>query len=193
MSIKDNVDFIKNEISNEEKFLEGFVKTERFFKKYKTVLISGFIVLAIIVIGFVVNNSLETKNKYESNLLLSSYLENKDANILNELKEKNEKLYQVAVYLDSQNSGEYSANISLPVLKELLEFQKAMKEQNIESLNSLSLQNDFLLKDYAIFTKALALANEGKFQEAKDAISTISKDSKSYELANLLNHYLLTK
>ena len=36
MSIKDDVNYIKNELSSEEKFLESFVKTERFFKKYKS-------------------------------------------------------------------------------------------------------------------------------------------------------------
>lgn len=193
MSMKENVDFIKSELSNEEKFLESFVKTERFFKKYKVVLISGFILLSIIIIGFIVNSKIETQNRYDSNLLLSKYIDSKDEGILAELKEKNQKLYELAIYLDAQNSENSNAKISLPILKELLEFQNAMNEQNIDSLNSLSLQNDFLLKDYAIFTKALSLANDGKYQEAKDAISTISLDSKSYELANLLNHYLLTK
>lgn len=193
MSMKENVDFIKNELSNEERFLESFVKTERFFKKYKVVLISGFILLSIIIIGFIVNSKIETQNRYDSNLLLSKYIDSKDEGVLAELKEKNQKLYELAIYLDAQNSENSNAKISLPILKELLEFQNAMNEQNIDSLNSLSLQNDFLLKDYAIFTKALSLANDGKYQEAKDAISTISLDSKSYELANLLNHYLLTK
>ncbi len=31
MSIKDDVNYIKNELSSEEKFLESFVKTERIF------------------------------------------------------------------------------------------------------------------------------------------------------------------
>ena len=35
MSIKDDVNYLKNELNNEEKLLENFVKLERFFKKYK--------------------------------------------------------------------------------------------------------------------------------------------------------------
>lgn len=35
MSIKDDVNYIKNELSSEEKFLESFVKTERFLKNIK--------------------------------------------------------------------------------------------------------------------------------------------------------------
>ncbi|MFW2443561.1 hypothetical protein ACN4FT_12310, partial [Aliarcobacter butzleri] len=60
-------------------------------------------------------------------------------------------------------------------------------------LNSLSMQNDFLLKEFALFNKALILVNEGKYEEAKKELSQISQTSKAYELATLLNHYLLTK
>lgn len=35
MSLKENVDFVKNELNSEEKFLESFVKIERFYKKIK--------------------------------------------------------------------------------------------------------------------------------------------------------------
>ena len=62
MSIKENVDYVKTELSSEEKFLENFVKGERFFKKYKT-LIFGFI--AVIFIGII---AIFIKNHlYESN------------------------------------------------------------------------------------------------------------------------------
>ena len=35
MSIKENVDYVKSELSSEEKFLENFVKGERFLKNIK--------------------------------------------------------------------------------------------------------------------------------------------------------------
>ncbi len=51
----------------------------------------------------------------------------------------------------------------------------------------------FLLKEFAIFNKALLLANEGKFKDAKTALNLIPQSSKAYELSSLLKHYLLTK
>lgn len=33
MSLKENVEFVKKELDSEEKFLESFVKVERFYKK----------------------------------------------------------------------------------------------------------------------------------------------------------------
>lgn len=96
------------------------------------------------------------------------------------------------MYLKAKKD-EKSVEISLPILKELLEFELAKKDSNLEALDKLSMKGDFLLKDYALFNKALILTNEKKYQEAKDTLAKISNDSRTIELVNLLNHYLLTK
>ena len=79
------------------------------------------------------------------------------------------------------------------MLKELSKFQQSTTNKNLEELNTLSMQNDFLLKEFAIFNKALLLSNDGKYEEAKEALKQIPQTSKASEFANLLNHYLLTK
>ncbi|QEZ88380.1 hypothetical protein [Aliarcobacter cibarius] len=192
MSIKENVDYIKSELSSEEKLLEGFVKSERFFKKYKNLLIALVVAIVLGSIFYVVKKSFDESNKYESNLLLNSYLEKGDEKALEDLKNKNKNLYEVALYLKAKKD-EKSVEISLPILKELLEFELAKKDSNLEALDKLSMKGDFLLKDYALFNKALILTNEKKYQEAKDTLAKISNDSRTIELVNLLNHYLLTK
>lgn len=192
MSIKENVDYIKSELSSEEKLLEGFVKSERFFKKYKNLLIALIVAIVIGSIIYFVKKSFDESNKYESNILLNNYLEKGDEKALQSLKDKNNSLYQIALYLKARQDGK-SAEISLPILKELSEFELAKDKNDIEALDKLSMKGDFLLKDYALFNKALILANEGKYQEAKDTIAKISNDSRTIELVNLLNHYLLTK
>lgn len=192
MSIKENVDYIKSELSSEEKLLEGFVKSERFFKKYKNLLIALIVAIVIGSIIYFVKKSFDESNKYESNILLNNYLEKGDEKALQSLKDKNNSLYQIALYLKARQDGK-SAEISLPILKELSEFELAKNKNDIEALDKLSMKGDFLLKDYALFNKALILTNEGKYQEAKDTIAKISNDSRTIELVNLLNHYLLTK
>ena len=192
MSIKENVDYIKSELSNEEKLLEGFVKSERFFKKYKNLLIALIVAIVIGSIIYFVKKSFDESNKYDSNILLNNYLEKGDEKALQSLKDKNNSLYEIALYLKARQDGK-SAEISLPILKELSEFELAKDKNDIEALDKLSMKGDFLLKDYALFNKALILTNEGKYQEAKDTIAKISNDSRTIELVNLLNHYLLTK
>lgn len=192
MSLKEDVGYIKNELSSEEKFIENFVKGERFFKKYKTLIIAVVVILIIGLIGFTVKKSIDNSNKHDANIALSQFLENGDEKALETLKNKNEKLYEVALFLQAKKDNKI-ASIELPLLKELVKFQTATASNNIEELNSLSMQNDFLLKEFALFNKALILVNEGKYEEAKKELSQISQTSKAYELATLLKHYLLTK
>lgn len=192
MSLKEDVGYIKNELSSEEKFIENFVKGERFFKKYKTLIIAVVVILIIGLIAFTIKKSMDNSNKHDANIALSQFLENGDEKALETLKNKNEKLYEVALFLQAKKDNKIPS-IELPLLKELVKFQTATASNNIEELNSLSMQNDFLLKEFALFNKALILVNEGKYEEAKKELSQISQTSKAYELATLLNHYLLTK
>lgn len=192
MSVKDDINYIKNELNNEEKFLENFVKTERFFKKYKKLILVSFFVFVCVVVFVFVKNILDEKNLYEANLALNKFLETKDKEALETLKNKNKNLYEIALYLEAKKEIKDS-EISLKYLKDLLAFQLASVNSNKEKLDLLAKNGDFLLKDYAIFNRALILTNEEKFDEAKSLLEGISSDSKAFELANFLKHYLATK
>ena len=192
MSIKDDVNYIKNELSSEEKFLESFVKTERFFKKYKKLIVVLIIAVIIGSIAFLVKTKLDEKNLYEANIALSNFLENGNQNSLNQLKEKNRDLYEIALYLDAKNEFK-NADINLKYLKELLDFEVALLNSNQSDLDAVSKKADFLLKDYAIFNQALILVNNQKYAEAREILGKISQDSRAFELATLLKHYLVTK
>ena len=193
MSLKENVDYIKEELSSQEKFLENFVKGERFYKKYK-ILIFAFIAIVIIgSIGALVKSNMDASNKVKANLAFNKVLQDSNnTQALEELKNTNGKLYEVALFLQAKKDNK-PVNVSIPMLKELSQYQEALSNKNIDKLNDLSMQNDFLLKEFAIFNKALLLTNEGKFEDAKIALKLIPQTSKAFELANLLNHYLLTK
>ena len=193
MSTKENVDYIKEELSSQEKFLENFVKGERFYKKYKT-LIFAFIAIAILGgIGLVIKNNIDESNKLKANIAFNKVLQNStDTQALEELKNTNEKLYEVALFLQAKKENK-AVDINIPLLKELSKYQVALANKNVDELTNLSMQNDFLLKEFAIFNKALLLSNEGKYDDAKATLKLIPQTSKAFELANLLNHYLLTK
>jgi len=193
MSMKENVDFVKNELNNEEKFLEGFVKVERFYKKFKTLIIGLVIILVVALIAFGIKSYIDDKNAIASNIAFNKVLSNpNDKDALNTLQESNSKLYEVALYLQAKKDGKFQET-DIPYLKELTQYQKALSNNNVEELNTLSMQNNFLLKEFAIFNKALILVNEGKYDEARTALNLIQKSSKASELSSLLQHHLLTK
>lgn len=193
MSLKENVDYVKQELNSEEKFLEGFVKVERFYKKYKTLILGLIAILIIAGIALVVKSNIDESNKLEANLAFEKILKNpEDKDAMAKLKETNTNLYNIATYLVAKDKGEI-VKVNVPYLKELTTYQEAVKNNSISELNNVSMENNFLLKEFAIFNKALLLANEGKFEEAKTTLNLIPNTSKANDLANLLNHYLVTK
>ncbi len=193
MSIKENVDYVKTELSSEEKFLENFVRSERFFKKYKTLILSFIIIVIVGFIGVFIKTKIDESNKFEANLAFNKVLENNnDAKALADLKAKNKDLYEIALYLQAKKEAKI-IETNVPLLKELSKYETALANKSITELDNVSMQSDFLLKDFAVFNKALFLANEGKFTEAKTTLALIPQTSKAFELAKLLNHYLLTK
>ncbi|PUE64936.1 hypothetical protein [Arcobacter caeni] len=193
MSIKENVDYVKTELSSEERFLESFVKSERFFKKYKTLIFAFVIIIIVGIISFFIKENIAQSNKLKANIAFNQVLQNSnDTEALAILKDKNPQLYDIALYLQAKKEDK-AIQISVPFLKELSKYQTALSGKNISELDNLSMQNDFLLKEFAIFNKALFLTNEGKFNEAKTTLALIPQTSKAFELAKLLNHYLLTK
>lgn len=194
MSMKENVDFVKQELSNEEKFLEGFVKIERFYKKNKKLILALLVLVVLAAIGYTVKQNIDEKNRLKANLAFDKILKNHDdKQALETLQQTNKKLYDVALYLKASHEGKDAKNINVPFLKQLAQYENALKNKNIPQLNTISMEKDFLLKEFAIFNKALLLANEGKYKEAKTALKLIPQTSKAYELATLLNHYLVTK
>lgn len=193
MSLKENVDFVKDELSSEEKFLEGFVKIERFYKKNKVLIIAIATILVIGVVGFYTTNYINNQSKIEANIAFNKFLKNpKDTEAMKILKEKNEQLFQVAQYLNASKDGK-NVDIQVKYLKELSQYQKALDTKNVNELNTISMQKDFLLKEFAIFDKALILTEQGKYEDAKVALKLIPSDSKVNDLVNVLKHYLVTK
>ena len=189
MSLKENVDYIKNEISAEESYMEKFFKVERIYKKYKKLIIATIIIVVLAVIGFYISSYIEDKNKLQANIAFNTLLLNpNDKEALAILEVKNPKLYEIYQYqLDNTQI------INVPFFKELALYTKAIKENKIDDLTSVTQKQEFLLKDFAIFNKALIQAQEAKYAEAKETLKLIEANSEVSPLAKMLEHTLLTK
>ena len=74
MAVKDNINYIKSEISSQEQFLESAIKGERFFRKNKKFFIIISIVLIIAIIGYGISNAMEQSAKAELNIAYNSLL-----------------------------------------------------------------------------------------------------------------------
>lgn len=193
MSTKDNIDYIKEELSSEEKFLESFVKVERFYKKYKIVIITIAIGIVVFAAWSTILNYLDGQRKIEANMAFNKLLENpEDKESLEILKVKNKNLYEIVNYMKAKKEGKI-AEINVEYLKELALYEKALKNSDASAISTLTLNSSFLLKENAIFNKALLETKAGKYAEAKETLSQIPENSKINNLVILLKHFLASK
>ena len=189
MSLKENVDYIKEELSSEEKFLESSLKAEKFYKKYKF-LIFGVVGLAIayfVAVG--VMDYSANKTKVEANIAYNKVMDDaKDTTSLNELKALNNKLYEIALLKTNQ-----ATSTTVVYLKELEAYQNALKNEDIAALDKLISTQDFLLKDFASVNKALIYIEKQDYTKAKAALKVVPSDSQVTSLVTLIEHFLITK
>lgn len=189
MSMKENVNYIKEEISTQESFLENFLKIEKFYKKYKKVIFSTLGALALGFVGVSTMDYISNQNKLEANAAFNTLLENpNDQNALNTLKSKNPKLYDIAVHLNDR-----SKSVDVEFLKELSVYSAAVEKNSVNDISTAVQSQKFLIKDFAMFNKALIEAQNGKYKESKETLKMIPVTSSLASLVAMLEHFLLTK
>ncbi len=183
MSLKENIEFIKEDISTEEKFFENFFKLEKVWAKYKVGIIGVVSLTAIAFVGIKATNYLALQDTIKANNAFNILMQNPaDAQAKEILASTNPKLLDII-----QNRSQ------LEFLKEITQFNIAVDKNDIEAVNKTILNNKFLLKDYAIFQKALIQTINNKFTDAKETLKIIPQNSSVSQLSSRLSHYLLTK
>ena len=181
MALKDDLNDIKKELSAQEQMIEGFIRGEKFFKKYKYIIISLIIIILAYVLYTYISSTIKENNIKNSNELYISLLrdiksQNYDTSKEEELKKTNPNLYVfllLAKHLDEDKFLEESKNLDLdPLLKEILNYE----------------QSNFLL-DYDKLLQAYDLLKQDKIEEARILLDQIPSISELKQIADNLKHY----
>jgi len=195
LSLKENIEMVKEELNSEEKFFEKAVITEKFINKYKKMII-GSIVLVVLVVIANISYDISKQNKIaEANTelqLLSQ--DSKNSNAAAKLKTLSPNLYDVWLFSSAM------ANKDLVVLKELKNsktlivsdlaaYEVAQETKDTVSLNEYSLKQNAIFKDLALVQSAILLMNEKKIDEAREKLSNVSSESSLSKLVQILLHY----
>lgn len=191
MSLKENVSYIKDEISTEEQFFENFFKIEKFYKKYKKIILAVVVAGVLGLIGMALFDFLSQKNAVVANEAYTKVLlNNNDKGALDELKSANEELYNIALF---QISQEKTTASNVAYLEDIASYNTAVAKGDIAALDGMIMQQDFLLKDFAVLSKTLILIEKKEYKKAKDTIARIDEKSRVLPLSNMIKHFLLTK
>ena len=183
MAIKEDLTEIKKEIDAQEQFLESMIKGERFFKKYKTLLIVVCAAAIVAAVGFYTSKILNDNRVEEANLAYSKLILNpNDANALSVLKEKEPSMYalfSLGQILDKNDTKGISELVNLqvhPLVKDII-------------LSQTGNANSEILKEYNALLKGFELLKENKIKEANDEFNKIALDSQLQTLVKNLKHY----
>jgi len=197
LSIRDDIVIVKDEITAEEQFLTGFIKTEKFVKKYKTLFLSVFALIAVGVACYIGYDFYEQDRVVKANDALNRVLKNpSDKNALTQLQSKSPKLYEMYVFMDAvsrgdQNALKTSSASSNSVVSDLAKYQHAALDANENELKAYASDKDALLRDFANFLLAQKAIDKNSTKSAVEYLAKIPTSSSLKEQALFLEHLLI--
>lgn len=192
MSLKENIDMVKSELSSEEKFFEKAVMTERFFKKYKKIMIGSVVVIAALVGANLIYEANQEERVLQANKALSALqADAADAQALQELKANSKNLYNVWLYAqavankDQEKLAEL-AGLKTPIMSDLAQYESAKSAAELERYAATQ---GAIYRDLALVQSAIIFMKEKQIDKAQQKLALISEDSSFYNLAKALAHY----
>ncbi len=195
MSLKENIDMIKDELSQEEKLFASAVQTERFVKKYKSPLIGAIIAIVLVVAANALyQNKIEGEAARSNAAYLTLQKSPNDEAAIAELKENNMPLYeawslQQAMEKEDTEALEGLKKSSSSVISDIASYQLATMKKESAALNEYALHQNAIFKDLAIFNEAVLLIQQGKSEQAKERLKQINENSSLYKMVTMLQHY----
>ena len=189
MALKENIEAVKKEIGTEEQFLEGLIKSERFYKKYKRTIIS-VVVVAVLAGGTYATMSVLNENRLQAsneayNKLLNDPSDDAAKAVL---KDKNERLYNFYRFQEALESND------IAVLKELAQYTKDPVISDLASYQLSAVENESnpkseLLVGFIALQEGYKLLQADKIKEAKLKFAQIDLNSPLKNISNNLEHY----
>ena len=183
MAIKDDIDSIKEELNTQEQFLENIIKSERFFKKYKKIIIGALALGVIGAAGYYINGALKEKEFKAANAAYAKLILNpKDEQAKAELKQKDPSLYALYEFKRAIDNNDTNALKSLaneqidPLLKDIVKSQ----------INEPSGQ---ILTSYKAVVRGYELMKENRIDEANNEFQQVPLNSQLQSIVKNLEHY----
>ncbi len=192
MSLKENMELVKEELNSEEKFFEKSVITERFIKKYKNAII-GTIVAIVLLIGANIANNINEKNQTQdvNDALLTLNNDASSSQALLTIKNISPNLYDAWIYSTAV------ANKDMITLKELTSSKAIMVgdlasyelAKDTKALESYALKEDAIYKDLALVQSAIIHIGNNEVEKARNQLQKIPPQSSLNKIASALLHY----
>jgi len=195
LSLKTDIEMVKDELTSEEKFFEKAVVTEKFVKKYKNLIIGGVVAIVLFIAGnvaYTINkqNTIDSANAVLAELQINS--DNKAT--LARLESLSPTLSDVWLYSKALVNKDMATleelkNSKALLIADLASYETAQNTKDIQKLEAYANKQDAIYADLARVQNAVILMNEKKIDEAHEILSMINIDSSLSQVAHALMHY----
>lgn len=189
MSIKDDVNYVKTELSSDEKILESAFKLETFYKKYKLPIIGTIgAILLYVVVSMGMDAVKQSKLEAANQALLTLQQRPDDASALTILKEKNPALYELYTFSTAAKKQDLKQlsvleNSKNGVIADMSRYSVgAIEKKPVDSM---------YYKELAYLEEAYVAIKAGNITKAKEKLALIDEHSSLSMLAKLLEHATL--
>ncbi|TLD84034.1 hypothetical protein LS70_004300 [Helicobacter sp. MIT 11-5569] len=186
MSLKQNVDYIKEEMNNDEKMLEGLLRFESWFRRYKTAIFTLLGIIVVASVGYAGNTYYQEK---QQQALAQSYEKalKGDESALATLKDSKSRLYDLYLFQNALKTNDAAVLKTLESSKDsiIAQFAKTQNASLSKDINTLNSKNS---GDFGYLQAALLEIQAGNSQKAREILVKIKNDSPIRDLANALTH-----
>lgn len=195
MSLKTDIEMVKEELTSEEKFFEKAVVTEKFVKKYKNLMIAGVVAIVLFVVGNIAYTINKQNTIDSANVALAELQTNADnPATLARLETLSPSLSSVWLYSQAVANKDLASFEKLTSSKALLvgdlaSYELAQNNKKREELDEYANNQDAIYADLARVQSAVILMNEKKLSEAHEILSMININSPLSQVAHALMHY----
>jgi len=189
VSIQDDVNYVKTELSGDEKILESAFKLETLYKKYRFYIWGSAAALLLFFVGSTVTENLHAAKLADANeAFLTLQKKPDDTSALEVLKTKNPELYELFTFAEAVKKQDAAALKNLASSKnEVLSDSSRYVAANLEKKAS----DSKLYKEMAELESAYLALKAGKAEKAKEQLELIDARSPVAPLAALLKHATL--
>ncbi|WP_373070087.1 hypothetical protein [Sulfurimonas sp.] len=195
MSLKENINMVKDELNSEEKFFEKAVITEKFVKKYKNVMIGAVIAVVLLVMGNLIYEANKSASIEEANVALSALNQdptNVDAK--SELESLSKELFDVWSYSQAIANNDMKALKELSssktfVVADLASYELASSSADQDALSKYSMKQNSIYKDLALVQNAILFINKNEIEKAHQELKKVPQSSSLNKVVLALLHY----
>ncbi len=195
MSLKQNINMVKEELNSEEKFFEKAVMTEKFVKKYKNLMIGIVVLIVIVVISNIVYNSNKQSTIKEANEVLAKLnLDTNNENLKINLEQLSPALFDVwsysqAVALNDVDKLKSLSSSKTIFISDLASYEVASRSKDNEKLLDYSMKQDAIYKDLALVQSAILYLDKNEIKKAHAELRKVSQNSSLKTVALALSHF----